>query len=515
MARVGPRARCSPAGVPRPPDTALAEGALALREPRAVDPGAKHFLATPSFARVRRAEHGPNAKAVPYPTGDSCTVETSAKCRQESRSHAGESVHRAASSGPPGKKTTPALDRFDGDGSYWVNDNIDPSHQQFRNRAHGLTAGLATGNLFGIKQEGWSRGRIRAAYPEGIHDIEALPGFPDDDEIAQAIVIAEAAADGPLDMNGLGQRFREWAEVNGAGIGGLTRRVMALYGGSSCRRGLRNGRAPRPPREPKGVPILEASRTAWDGCRAGNGAATRCAPIAIRWCDEPKALVRNSVISAVPTHWDRRCGWSCALLSLTAAAALRGESITANRLLAQGLEGACAALPELQRYGYEARIPDSVREAVLQAREAGFDSLDTDGKSTGFTLFGLKVGLSMFWEASSFEKGLRAVVEAGGDVDSNGAIAGALLGARFGVEAIPQRWRTRMAELRNGRTRMESYADRLLEACGGRDARSRAASAHSRRGTPRSGRVRNRPARRQWREPFALVGHRHRSFALS
>ena len=96
----------------------------------------------------------------------------------------------------------------------------------------------------------------------------------------------------------------------------------------------------------------------------------RCAPIAIRWLDDPVALVRNSIVSAVPTHWDRRCGWSCALLNLAAAAALRGESIATDDLLHIGLESVRVSLPELQMYGYEARVPDSVRGAVLEAAEA-------------------------------------------------------------------------------------------------------------------------------------------------
>jgi ADP-ribosylglycohydrolase len=50
-----------------------------------------------------------------------------------------------------------------------------------------------------------------------------------------------------------------------------------------------------------------------------------------------------------------------------------------------------------------------------------------------------------FWEAHhapSFEEGLVDVVNRGGDADTNGAIAGALLGALHGEDAIPERWRT-------------------------------------------------------------------------
>ena len=55
------------------------------------------------------------------------------------------------------------------------------------------------------------------------------------------------------------------------------------------------------------------------------------------------------------------------------------------------------------------------------------------------------------------------VVSAGGDTDTNGAVAGAVLGARFGCRAIPPRWRGAVARLRPGRQPMETWADRLLE----------------------------------------------------
>ena len=90
--------------------------------------------------------------------------------------------------------------------------------------------------------------------------------------------------------------------------------------------------------------------------------------------------------------------------------------------------------------------------------------MDVDRESMAYTLLALQVGLIQYWRAPDFEQGVRSVVEAGGDTDTNGAVVGALLGARFGAEAIPDRWRRRVAEIRAGRTPMESYADRLLAA---------------------------------------------------
>ena len=66
---------------------------------------------------------------------------------------------------------------------------------------------------------------------------------------------------------------------------------------------------------------------------------------------------------------------------------------------------------------------------------------------------------------------MSAIVSAGGDTDTNGAIAGAVLGVRFGHQAIPARWRNHVAAIRDytppvanwlPRERLEDLADRVL-----------------------------------------------------
>lgn len=331
-------------------------------------------------------------------------------------------------------------------------------------RARGLMVGIAAGNLLGVPVEGRSKAQVRERFPDGARDIAARPGYPDDDDLAQSLIIAEAAEEGPLDVEDLGHRFWEWGEINGLGMGNLTSRVLALFGGSAPRR-LGWGTLDDV-RQPRGMVIEDASREAWGGRNAGNGALMRCAPIAIRWRDDAVALARNSVVSAVPTHWDVRCGWSCAALNVGIAAALRGETMDADELIAAAEEAVLPSLPELSRYGYEAGMPHSVRIAVAQAASLEIDETEFDGWNLGFTLLALRAGLISLWRAPDFEQGLRAVVEAGGDTDTNGAVAGAVLGARFGINAIPQRWRDRIAELRQGRTPLEEYADMLAAARG-------------------------------------------------
>lgn len=334
----------------------------------------------------------------------------------------------------------------------------------FASRARGVLVGLAAGNLFGIRQEFKSREHIQRRWPDGVRSIEARNGWPDDDDLAQAIVVAEAAADGPLRPDDLARRLWRWAELNGVGMGGLTRDALAAFGGSQPQclaDSRRRGRA----REPDGMSAAAASREAWKGSRAGNGAVMRCAPIAVRWAGDPARLVRESIVSAVPTHWDTRCGWSCALVNLAIAGALLGEEqLSGPELMERARGGVEASLDELRHYGYAAEAPASVRETVEEAGKTRLRTLVTDGADIGYTLLTLKVCLVACREAESVAQALRAVVEGGGDTDTNGAAVGAVAGARFGLEGIPEDWRAHVAEIRDGRTPMETYADRLVAA---------------------------------------------------
>ena len=188
----------------------------------------------------------------------------------------------------------------------------------------------------------------------------------------------------------------------------------------------------------------------------------RCSPLAIRWHHDPLRLVRESVISAVPTHWDSRCGWSCALANLAAASALNDTPLSADVLLELAARGIAAAKDELAQYGYAADAPEGVIEAVRAAAADGMTAVMLGGPNAGFTLLTLQVALACHWHAENFEAGLRSVVEAGGDTDTNAAAAGAILGARFTFAGIPARWLRRVDEIRRGRIPMEWYADRLV-----------------------------------------------------
>ncbi|KAF8385802.1 hypothetical protein PRIPAC_74944 [Pristionchus pacificus] len=70
------------------------------------------------------------------------------------------------------------------------------------------------------------------------------------------------------------------------------------------------------------------------------------------------------------------------------------------------------------------------------------DGQKSNGDDTHIGFFGvsLQVAVHYLLHASSFSSGLIDVVSIGGDTDTNAAIAGALLGARFGLDGIPSEW---------------------------------------------------------------------------
>ena len=58
----------------------------------------------------------------------------------------------------------------------------------------------------------------------------------------------------------------------------------------------------------------------------------------------------------------------------------------------------------------------------------------------GWVLIALQNAFYQLLHAANFEEGVVATVMAGGDTDTNAAIAGALLGAVYGRQAVPRPW---------------------------------------------------------------------------
>ena len=87
------------------------------------------------------------------------------------------------------------------------------------------------------------------------------------------------------------------------------------------------------------------------------------------------------------------------------------------------------------------RLTSRIREYIDLSLNTDIRALELqDWDSVGYTLKTLAAGLWAYWNAKSFEDGLLSVVRAGGDADTNAAVACAILGAKFGYNAIPQEY---------------------------------------------------------------------------
>ena len=304
-----------------------------------------------------------------------------------------------------------------------------PATAALRDRYHGALLGLAVGNALGLPVESWPSSQIRQQYPEGVREIDpAELTLPWDDDLAQAVILAEAIVEhDTLRNEDLAARLMKWFEENGRGMGGQTRAVI-----NALRRGV--------------LPS-EAARLVWErdgGNPAGNGAVMRCAPVAMRWRNDAAMLLEETEHSVLVTHHDPRCVWSAYAVNLAIAAALDGRVATIEEIV--------AALEQVD-------VGPHTLRAVRSVSGRGLELLQLDGSAIGFTLKAMQVGLWCLEHASDFEESLVSVIHAGGDTDTNGAVAGAILGAIHGASAIPTRWISNIPRAEH----LASLADQLLE----------------------------------------------------
>jgi ADP-ribosylglycohydrolase len=226
------------------------------------------------------------------------------------------------------------------------------------------------------------------------------------------------------------RRYVEWMP-HAFDIGNLTHASLSMIG--------------------RGVSIGEASRRAWihsDRRTAGNGSLMRVAPIAVALAHDPIARRLAALADSAITHFDPRCRIACAALCAAIGEAFAGRPDPASMLSAAitEVDDATSALIDLvPRDGPDI---ESARDAMHRDLElAAKDDPELYGpeihlhRHQGFVRVAFRLA---FWEllhAPSFEAALIDAVNRGGDADTNGAITGALLGARFGERGIRPTWR--------------------------------------------------------------------------
>jgi ADP-ribosyl-[dinitrogen reductase] hydrolase len=288
-------------------------------------------------------------------------------------------------------------------------------------RAAGVLLGQACGDALGVPYE-FAAPPVGEARMLGGGLGPYAPGEWSDDT-QMAICIARVAATGAdltavEAVDDVATAFEGWATNGASDIGNQTRAVMwgaAGLAGSPSHRLLSSS----------------AAVHGRSGRSAGNGALMRTGVVGLTRLFDRDHTAASARALAELTHFDWVAGDSAVLWS----EAVRVAVVHGRLDLAGGLD----LIPDERRgqwrawveeaTGAEPRLfnPNGYTVTALQAAWAAITSTDEgDGSPLHLQL------------------GLHAAVHAGDDTDTIAAIAGALLGARYGASAVPARWRRKV-----------------------------------------------------------------------
>jgi ADP-ribosyl-[dinitrogen reductase] hydrolase len=154
---------------------------------------------------------------------------------------------------------------------------------------------------------------------------------------------------------------------------------------------------------------------------AGNGSVMRCWPVALAQWDDLDSLLADSRLQAWVTHPHPECVAGSAFVNAAIYHLLRG---------AAPAEAVARAIETVE-------MPDPLRAAVKAAPHRRREELP----NSGWVRHTVESAVWGLLTTDSFEEAVVQVVNLGNDADTAGAVAGALAGAAYGLDAIPARWR--------------------------------------------------------------------------
>lgn len=279
----------------------------------------------------------------------------------------------------------------------------------------GTIYGQAIGDALGLGTEGMTDEDMAWKYPNGITHYSDI--FQDrhrkrwkigdwTDDTDTMLCIAHAVInDKGVDFTSIARNFKEWADGEPMGIGENTYKVLSFA-----------NYVEKP---------FDASKMVWEMSNrrsAANGGLMRTSIVGLF----PKAVEECAAKICRLTHYDPRCVGSCVIVSK----------------LIHSLVYDAAPLDYYQMVDigrkYDACIEEYIDTAINNDNIEALDLQNWD--SVGYTLKTLAAGLWAYWHVQSFEEGLLAVVRAGGDADTNAAVACAIPGAKFGFSSIPSEY---------------------------------------------------------------------------
>ncbi len=271
-----------------------------------------------------------------------------------------------------------------------------PERSPQLDRAMAAYVGLAVGDALGATVEFLTPTEIR--HQIGVHGnitgggwLRLKAGQVTDDTTMSLALGESILAAGRVDARAAAEAFDAWMRAKPVDIGNTVRRNLITF--------RRTGNP-------------EAAASEHD---AGNGAAMRVLPVALKCYGQPKKTTKIAIhAQAHVTHHNALSDAACETLVF---------------MVQDFLAGRDASEVERERAG----------KLVADYPVFAYDRKRRDNPS-GFVVDTMQAVLQAFFATDNFEDCLIDVVNRGGDADTTGAIAGMLAGARYGYQAIPRRW---------------------------------------------------------------------------
>ncbi|GAA1871832.1 ADP-ribosylglycohydrolase family protein [Myceligenerans crystallogenes] len=286
-------------------------------------------------------------------------------------------------------------------------------------RARGVLLAAACGDALGAGYEFGSA--PLGDHPEmiggGLGDFAPGEWTDDTSQLYAIALVAATGADlrtsGALDDVAAG--FLRWYAGNPPDVGIQTSQILAAA-------------APTP--SAAAMTRHAADHFARTGRAGGNGSLMRTAPVALAHLDDPRALVEAATAVSALTHADPQAMQACALWCL----AIR-ESVLSGRL--PDLRSLVAYLPESSHTFWNERITEAEASEPGRFRPNGWAVAALQAAWSAI----VRTPVPDAGPAGHLVAALETAIRIGDDTDTVAAIAGALLGARWGASAVPGEWR--------------------------------------------------------------------------
>ncbi|NLI78600.1 MAG: ADP-ribosylation/Crystallin J1 [Candidatus Riflebacteria bacterium] len=295
-------------------------------------------------------------------------------------------------------------------------------------RAQGCLLGQLAGDALGELGEFKSGAQVKAEFPQGLRRIidggpwGTIAGQPTDDSELALMLARSLVAKKGFDLEAVARSYCHWLTSEPFDIGNTTRTGLGALKAALA----------------AGGNLLQAVQTKGNRDSQANGALMRVSPLGIFGAgrDGPvEALEQMARQDAGLTHPHPVCADCSAVFVAALAHAIRtGAPAREVHGFACGRAAAIGVHPTVT--------------AALEAAATAHGMPVLEASPRGFVLKAFQAAFYQLLHAPSLEDGLVAIVEAGGDTDTNGAIAGALLGSVHGVRAFPLQWLDRVLTCR-------------------------------------------------------------------